>query len=311
VSEMVWTTNMGYFNEENRFKRDASLEEVLHIISHALWASAYPTVFGETNADSELVIAVKELYADCEIAADCDLARMLTGPAMPSAARGWLTRWQARSLHKRSRRQRALQQEAQHVNARPRSIPPSMQKQGPHRPLVRPPPLASRRLSRACGCGAGQFCNFDYGSTGGCEACSAYSAASACANDGLPAKGAADCRAQCFEGGGGDEGGGTPASTGATLCTHYDSSGFIAGSCSGKYHYDDPTCDAGTGSLSPPSLCPPSLFPPSLCPPSLCLPFLSPPIYFCLQSYPLLIPHHRNTFPALLHPSTSQRLPEY
>jgi hypothetical protein len=27
---------------------------------------------------------------------------------------------------------------------------------------------------RACGCDAGQFCNFDSGSTGGCEACSAH-----------------------------------------------------------------------------------------------------------------------------------------
>jgi hypothetical protein len=57
---------------------------------------------------------------------------------------------------------------------------------------------------RRCGCGAGQFCNFDgcnnnNCNNNNCEACSKYSAASDCADDGLPAKGAADCTAQCFE----------------------------------------------------------------------------------------------------------------
>ena len=51
-----------------------------------------------------------------------------------------------------------------------------------------------------CGCEADgdKFCNFDYGSTGLCESCTAYSTASDCDHDGLPSKGAADCKARCF-----------------------------------------------------------------------------------------------------------------
>ena len=49
-----------------------------------------------------------------------------------------------------------------------------------------------------CGCSDNQFCNFDYGSSGGCESCSSFSSAAACGQDGLPSDGEDDCVACCF-----------------------------------------------------------------------------------------------------------------
>ena len=48
----------------------------------------------------------------------------------------------------------------------------------------------------ACGCSSGEFCNFDYGSTGTCESC--FSSDSSCYNAGLPDAGTDDCAACCF-----------------------------------------------------------------------------------------------------------------
>ena len=58
-----------------------------------------------------------------------------------------------------------------------------------------------------CGCevqGA-KFCNFDgaSGDSGSCEPCADYSDANDCGSNGLPPKGAADCKARCFSAGGG------------------------------------------------------------------------------------------------------------
>ncbi|KAH8063629.1 DNA-directed 5'-3' RNA polymerase [Aureococcus anophagefferens] len=52
----------------------------------------------------------------------------------------------------------------------------------------------------ACGCSGSEFCNFDYGSYGGCEPCASHSAVDSCYSDGLPDAGAADCAACCFDG---------------------------------------------------------------------------------------------------------------
>ena len=51
-----------------------------------------------------------------------------------------------------------------------------------------------------CGCEQNgvRFCNFDFGSTGKCEACSGFSARSDCGSAGLPAAGAKDCSSRCF-----------------------------------------------------------------------------------------------------------------
>jgi hypothetical protein len=51
--------------------------------------------------------------------------------------------------------------------------------------------------SNPCGCNSDEFCNFDSGSSGGCEPCSRHSDAKSCDNDGLPGAGAADCKARC------------------------------------------------------------------------------------------------------------------
>ena len=47
------------------------------------------------------------------------------------------------------------------------------------------------------------FCNYDYGDDGFCEACAMYASPEDCFNDGLPDKGAHDCRVRCFGGGDG------------------------------------------------------------------------------------------------------------
>ena len=51
-----------------------------------------------------------------------------------------------------------------------------------------------------CGCEENVvgFCDFDFGSTGKCEACSGFSARSDCGRAGLPAAGAKDCSSRCF-----------------------------------------------------------------------------------------------------------------
>ena len=57
---------------------------------------------------------------------------------------------------------------------------------------------AECRGPSTCGCSNNQFCNFDYGSSGGCESCSSFSSAAACGQDGLPSDGEDDCVACCF-----------------------------------------------------------------------------------------------------------------
>ena len=57
---------------------------------------------------------------------------------------------------------------------------------------------AECRGPSTCGCSDNQFCNFDYGSSGGCESCSSFSSAAACGQDGLPSDGEDDCVACCF-----------------------------------------------------------------------------------------------------------------
>ena len=54
-----------------------------------------------------------------------------------------------------------------------------------------------------CGCEVqGQtFCNFAGGNSGGCESCTSFIAKgnpASCDDDGLPSKGAADCKTRCF-----------------------------------------------------------------------------------------------------------------
>ena len=68
---------------------------------------------------------------------------------------------------------------------------------------------AQCRGASECLCSSGEFCNFDYGSSGGCESCSSYSSTAACGQDGLPSDGEDDCAACCFgsDGGSGDDGG--------------------------------------------------------------------------------------------------------
>ena len=51
-------------------ERDASLEECLHIISTAGYASAYPSAFGATSG-SQLAIAIETLYSNCEFSFSC------------------------------------------------------------------------------------------------------------------------------------------------------------------------------------------------------------------------------------------------
>ena len=70
---------------------------------------------------------------------------------------------------------------------------------------------AECRGASECGCSNNEFCNFDYGSSGGCESCSSYSSTAACGQDGLPSDGEDDCAACCFgsDGGSGDDGGGS------------------------------------------------------------------------------------------------------
>eukprot|EP00640_Fibrocapsa_japonica_P004234 CAMPEP_0113934556 /NCGR_PEP_ID=MMETSP1339-20121228/1881_1 /TAXON_ID=94617 /ORGANISM="Fibrocapsa japonica" /LENGTH=232 /DNA_ID=CAMNT_0000936413 /DNA_START=59 /DNA_END=757 /DNA_ORIENTATION=- /assembly_acc=CAM_ASM_000762 len=51
-----------------------------------------------------------------------------------------------------------------------------------------------------CGCSDVEFCNFDSGDTGFCEACSNFQSSLACDMDGLPERGAQDCKDRCFGG---------------------------------------------------------------------------------------------------------------
>ena len=57
---------------------------------------------------------------------------------------------------------------------------------------------AECRGPSTCGCSNNEFCNFDYGSSGGCESCSSFSSAAACGQDNLPSDGEDDCVACCF-----------------------------------------------------------------------------------------------------------------
>ncbi|KAH8095741.1 hypothetical protein JL720_3065 [Aureococcus anophagefferens] len=50
----------------------------------------------------------------------------------------------------------------------------------------------------ACDCSSDEFCNFDDGSSGGCESCASFSSTAACGEDGLPSDGEDDCVACCF-----------------------------------------------------------------------------------------------------------------
>ena len=70
---------------------------------------------------------------------------------------------------------------------------------------------AECRGPSTCGCSNNEFCNFDYGSSGGCESCSSFSSAAACGQDGLPSDGEDDCVACCF---------GSDANDDGTACTH-------------------------------------------------------------------------------------------
>lgn len=51
-----------------------------------------------------------------------------------------------------------------------------------------------------CGCeiDGKTFCNFDYGHNGTCESCDNHKDATSCEHDGLPDKGAIDCKKRCF-----------------------------------------------------------------------------------------------------------------
>jgi len=51
-----------------------------------------------------------------------------------------------------------------------------------------------------CGCEINgiKFCNYNNGNTGFCEDCSNFGTVNDCDNDGLPLKGATDCRERCF-----------------------------------------------------------------------------------------------------------------
>ena len=70
-----------------------------------------------------------------------------------------------------------------------------------------PPPLLLTSLlsyheqsaPQACGCEDGtNFCNYDSGATGTCEACDAFSTVADCSSAGLPPDGASDCEMRCF-----------------------------------------------------------------------------------------------------------------
>ena len=65
---------------------------------------------------------------------------------------------------------------------------------------------AKCRGPSTCGCSDNQFCNFDYGGSGGCESCSSFSSAAACGQDGLPSDGEDDCVACCFGSDSNDDG---------------------------------------------------------------------------------------------------------
>ena len=55
---------------------------------------------------------------------------------------------------------------------------------------------------QTCGCEKngkdGQFCNYEDNTIGTCESCNYYNNADECENDGLPDKGALDCKRRCF-----------------------------------------------------------------------------------------------------------------
>ena len=57
-----------YFDGASYF--DASLEEVLHLITQHGWANAYPSDFGEYSGTT-LADAVDEVIGDCEMSWEC------------------------------------------------------------------------------------------------------------------------------------------------------------------------------------------------------------------------------------------------
>ncbi|KAK7241130.1 hypothetical protein SO694_00053250 [Aureococcus anophagefferens] len=80
---------------------------------------------------------------------------------------------------------------------------------------------AECRGPSSCGCSNNEFCNFDDGSSGGCESCSSFSSAAACGQDGLPSDGEDDCAACCFGSDASDDGassGGAGECLGPSAC---------------------------------------------------------------------------------------------
>ena len=90
---------------------------------------------------------------------------------------------------------------------------------------------AECRGPSSCGCSNNEFCNFDDGSSGGCESCSSFSSAAACGQDGLPSDGEDDCAACCFGSDASDDGAsnGGSSSGGAGECLGPSACGCVSG----------------------------------------------------------------------------------
>mmetsp|Transcript_109887 Transcript_109887/g.310922 ORF Transcript_109887/g.310922 Transcript_109887/m.310922 type:complete len:413 (+) Transcript_109887:84-1322(+) len=71
-------------NGDLRF--DASLEEVLHLITAAGYANAYPEAFG-TSWSSTLGESIKSLYGDCEYSYQCNTGEVSRGAKRHSSGR--------------------------------------------------------------------------------------------------------------------------------------------------------------------------------------------------------------------------------
>ncbi|KAH8045489.1 hypothetical protein JL722_14178 [Aureococcus anophagefferens] len=85
-------------------------------------------------------------------------------------------------------------------------------------------------------CLFGEFCNFDYGGSGGCESCASFASRDACGEDGLPSDGEDDCVACCFGGDGDDDDGGVAEFS----CAGFTTSASFDKSCAST----DETCPA-------------------------------------------------------------------